>query len=143
MKNLLKKLIQVLVLILIPTILYAQTATSANKIGFKEVGQSVAIAGSGSATYNIYIDNSTTPTPATNLSCVASTPTTDTDCSIAFPALTLGNHTITLTQVFGTTESTKSSPLAFQFLVAVTPSGIHIVEFISPLTELNLPVESV
>lgn len=125
--------------ILIPIFLFlglskaeAQVATQGNKLGFTEVGQALNIASPPTAAYNIYVDGSTTATPATNITCAAGTPTTNTDCSINFPALTIGNHVVTLTQLFGSTESTKSTPFSFTFVVVVTPSGLKIVllEFI-------------
>lgn len=106
---------------ILSTTIQGQTATGNSKLAFDLPGQSVAIA--STATYNGYVDGATTGVLLTGLTCSGTTLTT---CLVNFPALTIGNHTITVTQLFGITESTKSSVLNFTFVVVVTPTNVRI-----------------
>jgi hypothetical protein len=103
----------------------AQVATTGNKLGFTEVGMTVAIA--NSATYKIYVDGAATGAATTGLTCAAGSPATNADCSVNLPALTVGTHTVTLTQVISAAESAKPTPFSFSFVVVVTPTGLQIV----------------
>lgn len=103
----------------------AQVATQNNKLGWTQVGQTAVVA--NGFTYNYYIDASTTATLATGVLCVTGTPIANSDCSANFPALTLGMHTIQMTQASGVAESLKSTSFSFTFVVLITPTGIKIV----------------
>lgn len=104
--------------------LYAQTATPQNKFQWTEAGQTVPIA--GGATYNLYDGSNPTPLVLTGVTCVAGTPTTDANCTGSIPALTLGVHTVTLSQVISGAESGKSSVLSFTFVIVVTPTNLIV-----------------
>lgn len=102
----------------------AQSATSANKIGWDEAGQAPAV--SAAASYNAYIDGATTPTPITGVTCATGVPSTTAACVGNFPALTPGAHTLTLTQTIAGAESAKSSAFPFTYVVVVTPTNVGI-----------------
>lgn len=102
----------------------AQTATPQNKFQWTEVGQTVAIA--GGATYNLYDGTNPTPIVLTGVTCVAGTPATDATCTGNIPALTLGVHTVTLTEVISGAESAKSAVLSFTFVIVVTPTNFIV-----------------
>lgn len=65
-----------------------------------------------------------TPIPLTGVVCVAGNPTTGSDCTSNIPALTVGQHTVTVTQVIISAESGKSNTLSFTMVIVVTPSGL-------------------
>lgn len=111
-------------LLLIAAPVFAQTATPQNKFQWTEAGQ--AFASAGAATYNLYDGASTTPIVLTGVVCVASVPVTDASCSANIPALTLGLHTVTLTQVISGAESAKSAALSFTFVIVVTPTNFIV-----------------
>ncbi len=97
-------------------------ATPANKLGWTIVGQTAAVA--QAASYNMYVDGATTATALSGVVCVAAG--SDASCSVPFPAFTPGNHSITLTQMISGVESGKSLPLAFTFVLVVTPTNLVI-----------------
>jgi hypothetical protein len=106
----------------------AQTATPASKLVWDEIGQVSATA--GSAAYKAYVDNQTTGTPLSGVSCAAAVsplnPAADSTCQAPMPALTPGAHTITLTQSIGGAESVKSTALSFTYVVVVTPTSLRV-----------------
>lgn len=120
-----KYLLAVAAVIGIATASYAQAiVTPATHLGFDIVGQSAAVA--QSATYLPYIDGSATPSlPLAGVTCVGATPVT---CVSTFPPLSPGVHTLVITQVIQTAESSKSAPvLTFTFVVVVTPTNVRAV----------------
>lgn len=100
----------------------AQVATPVNHLGWTEVAQVPAVA--GAASYNLYVDAVVAPLPLTGVVCVAGNPTTGSDCTSNIPALTVGQHTVTVTQVIISAESGKSNTLSFTMVIVVTPSGL-------------------
>jgi hypothetical protein len=118
------KSLVVLLALLMAQNVAAQTATPQNKFQWTEVGQSVAIA--GGATYNLYDGTNPTPLVLTGLICGIGSPITDAVCTANIPALTLGVHTVTLTQVISGAESSKSAGLSFTFVIVVTPTSFIV-----------------
>ncbi len=102
----------------------AQPATPSSRLAWDEVGQSVATA--QAAAYAVYVDTGT-PVALAGVTCVVGTPASTTTCSAAFPALTPGAHTLTLTQIIGGAESAKSATLAFSYVLVVTPTAVRVV----------------
>lgn len=119
-----KYLTPLLVALLMAANASAQTATPQNKFQWTEVGQTTAIA--GGASYNLYDGTNPTPIILTGVTCIAGTPATDANCTGNIPALTLGVHTVTLTQVISGAESNKSSVLSFTFVIVVTPTNFIV-----------------
>jgi hypothetical protein len=110
-------------LLLVPATAHAQSnVATGNKLGWTQTAQAPAIA--NSFTYNLYVD-ALTGQAVTGVTCVANA--ANSDCTGNVPAMTLGLHTLTLTQASGSAESSKSSPLSVTFVVLVTPSGLKIV----------------
>ena len=103
---------------------FAQAATPASKLAFDEVGQTVAVA--QSATYNATID-AAAPVALAGVSCTATTTPVGATCTATLPALTLGTHTLTLTQTISGATSPASTPaLSFTYVIVVTPTNIRI-----------------
>lgn len=119
-----KTLLTIVALLLLSTPAFAQTATPQNKFQWTEAGQTVAIA--GGAAYNLYDGTNPTPLVLTAVTCIAGAPTTDAVCTGNIPALTLGVHTVTLSQVISGAESGKSSVLSFTFVIVVTPTNFIV-----------------
>lgn len=114
----------VLVALLLAAPAFAQTATPQNKFQWTEAGQTVPIA--SGATYNLYDGSNPTPLVLAAVTCVAGTPATDAVCTANIPALTLGVHTVTLSQVISGAESGKSAVLNFTFVIVVTPTNFIV-----------------
>jgi len=108
--------------VLVASVASAQPATPQNHLGWTQVGQTQAVA--QGATYNIYVDALPSSVMA-GVTCVTSG--SDSTCKGNWPAMTPGTHTVTLTQVIQTAESTKSVPLSVTFVVVVTPTGLVVV----------------
>lgn len=103
----------------------AQTATPASKLAWDEVGESPAVA--QAAIYNLYVDGAGVAVNLTQVTCVAQTATpTNATCTAPFPPMTVGPHTLTLSQVTNSVESPKSAPLSVTFVVVITPTGLRI-----------------
>lgn len=119
-----KTLLLALALLLMTAPVYAQTATPQNKFQWTETGQAAPIA--AAATYNLYDGSNPTPLVLTTVTCVAGAPTTDAVCTATIPALTLGVHTVTLSQVISGAESGKSTGLSFTFVIVVTPGNLMV-----------------
>jgi hypothetical protein len=104
----------------------AQTATPASKLAWDEVGESPAVA--QAAIYNLYVDGAGVALNLTSVACVVQTSNAaNATCTAPFPAMTVGSHTLTLSQVSNGAESPKSAPLSVTFAIVVTPTGIRIV----------------
>lgn len=116
-----------LLMLLCSAMAFAQAASPSSHVAWDLPGDSVAI--SAAAGYNAYVD----ALPASLLSgvtCVASVapaPVPGATCTANWPAMTNGTHNLTLTQVIGTAESPKGTPIVASFTVTVTPTGIRIV----------------
>lgn len=108
----------------------AQTvATPNNHLAWIEIGQSVAQA--SSAIYNSYLDTASTGVPVAGVACVVGSPATDSSCQSNLPVLTLGLHTVVLSQVISGAESAKSAPpLSFTFVVVVQPTSLRIAKLL-------------
>lgn len=99
------------------------TVTIANKVGWDQVAPSLAIA--QSYTYRYYPDVATTGIVLTGVTCTgAASPY---QCEVTFPAFTPGTHTLALTAGSGGSESEKSAPLSFAFIVVpAVPTNLRI-----------------
>lgn len=117
-----KRVMLSLVFVLFAAFASAQVATPINHFGWTEVGQAPAVA--GPATYNLYVDATPAPIVLTGVVCVAAG--ADSACTANIPALTVGPHTVTLTQAITGAESGKSSPVSFTFVIVVTPTGFTL-----------------
>ena len=112
-----------------PTVAHAQVvATPNNHLSWSQVGQTPATA--GAAVYNGYLDAITTGTPVGGVACVAGVPATDSACTSNLPVLTVGQHTLTLTQVISGAESSKSNSITFTFVVVVQPTTLRIAKLL-------------
>jgi hypothetical protein len=112
-------------LLLLSTVVSAQTVTAASTLQWTLVGQGFAT--SQSAVYKAYVDATTTGVTLTTVTCVAGVPTSNAACTSAMPALTPGTHTLVITQSIGTAESPKSNAASVTFTVVVTPSNLTAV----------------
>jgi len=115
-----------LVLAMSATVQAQTVATPSNRLAWTEVGQTVAQA--SSATYNSFLDTATTGVAVAGVTCAAGTPATDAACSSNLPVLTLGLHSLTLTQVISGAESAKSAAVTFTFVVVVQPTALRIAK---------------
>lgn len=116
-------LVTLLLLSAVP--LFAQVATPSNHFAWSEVGQAAPAA--QVATYNLYVDGSAFGTPLLSVTCTANLLTpANADCLAPIPAMTLGLHVVTLTQVITGAESPKSSSLSFTFVIVVTPTSLSV-----------------
>jgi hypothetical protein len=104
----------------------AQTATPASKLAWDEAGESPAVA--QAAIYNLYVDGAGVAVNLTSVSCVVQTANAaNATCTAPFPPMTVGSHSLTLSQVSNGAESPKSTPLTVTFVIVVTPTGIRVV----------------
>lgn len=103
----------------------AVAATPSNHLTFDLPGQAVAVA--GSATYTAFVDGAAAGAVVTGLTCVTSTTVSGSTCTVNWPAMTVGTHSLTLTQTISGASSTPSTPLSFQFVVVVTPTNLRAV----------------
>jgi hypothetical protein len=110
--------------LLTASLAYAQTATPANKYQWTQQAQSATVA--QAATYPHYLDGAATPSTTLTAACTQSG--ADATCTAPIPALTIGNHTVTLSQLISGAESPKSSPVTFTFVVVVQPTGLRIAK---------------
>lgn len=105
---------------------YAQAATPSSKLGFDEAGWSVATA--QSAVYTPIVDGVTLPAfVASTVVCTATTSPAGATCTVPLPALTIGPHTMTLTENISGVTSPQSAPLTFSFVVVVVPTNLRII----------------
>lgn len=117
-------LLSALLLVLVATRVAAQATTPNNHLGWTQTGQTAAVA--SGATYNYYADGVTTPNgQLTGVTCT--TAGADASCTSNIPALSVGAHTIAITQVISGAESAKSNVLSFTLVVVVTPSQLKVV----------------
>lgn len=133
MKSLGLAVVALTLLLLTSSVAKAQTATSGDKFGFDEVGQTLTVA--NGASYKLYLDGSTTGVTGLSLACTVVSNLVS--CSVSIPALTVGAHTVTISQVINTAESAKSSPLSFTFVVVVTPTNLRIVMMMEDFLRLS------
>lgn len=125
-----KRIFLVTCLCLVASSVRAQTvATPNNKLAWTEVGQAAATA--GAAVYNSYLDAATVVVPVSGVICVAAVPATDASCTSSLPVLTLGQHTLTLSQVISGAESAKSASITFTFVVVIQPTSVRIAKLLS------------
>lgn len=111
-----------------PPIAAQTVATPASVYQWTEANMAAATA--QSATYKHYDPaTGTTSTTLTGVTCTANaTVPANADCQAPIPALTLGNHTVAISQVISTAESTKSNTVTFQFVVVVQPTNLRIAK---------------
>lgn len=103
--------------------LQAQTAVSANKLGWNQTA--LTLADAQALTYRYYPDGATTGITLSGVTCTGTA--SPFACEVPFPAFTPGNHSLTLTAANVAGESGKSSPLSFTFVVVpAIPTGLII-----------------
>lgn len=105
---------------------FAQAATPSSKLGFDEAGWSVATA--QSAVYTPTVDGVALPAfAASAVVCTATVSPAGATCTVPLPALTIGPHTMTLTETISGVTSPQSAPLTFSFVVVVVPTNLRII----------------
>ena len=105
----------------------AQTAGAVSKLFWDQPAPDLATA--QGYTYAHYDDGSSSGVDFTGVTCAAKVPAVAQlfDCSVAFPAFTPGQHTVTITAKNVAGESPKSAVFTFTFVVVPgTPTNLRI-----------------
>lgn len=118
------KLLILLLLLGFTSLAQAQTANPGSKLAYDQGASSLAEANSFGV--NLYLDSAPAVINVSKTCIGATSPFT---CTVNFPPLTAGPHTLQATATLGTYETPKSVVFNFSFIAVPTPSGIRIVEF--------------
>lgn len=113
-----------LLLLLLPVPLAAQTAGPTSQLVWDQVAPTLATA--QSYTYRLRADGGPTPTVLTGATCTGTA--SPFPCRVPFPAFTPGSHTITLTAGNAAGESSPSPVLSFTFVVIPAPPSQPRIE---------------